>query len=296
MMAVEKILQLLATLVALVSVAPTFFFLYLPVQVLISCLLLVGFIIDRRNGRRLPPLPATLLSFVFFFFYLAQMSRSNIVEPLVNMLVLLLAVRLITEKSGRNLLQIFVLSTFILAASSLLSLSAGYLASLILLVGLVTFGLLLTSFYATDPSLRLNRRQWQSLLRTGAILPIGSLLLMLFFFVILPRTQYPLWNFLNPAPKSTAGFSEEVKPGSLANLGSSGEPAFRAEMIEIDPMELYWRGMVLNQTDGRSWTRSKFPPADQMIIEDGVAQTPDHLQRATHKPLPARARPATRNC
>ncbi len=271
-MAVKRILQLFATLVTLVSVAPAFFYLDLPVQVSIFCLLISGFIIDRRNGRLLPPLPATLLSFVFFFFYLAQMSRNNIVEPLVNMLVLLLAVRLITEKSGRNLLQIFVLSTFILAASSLLSLSSGYIVSLILLVGLVTFGLLLTSFYATDPSMYLNRKQWQSLLRTGAIMPIGSLLLMLFFFVILPRTQYPLWNFLNPGSKSTSGFSEEVKPGSLANLGSSGEPAFRAQMSEIDPLELYWRGLVLNQTDGRNWSRSKFPPADQMIIMGAVDQ------------------------
>lgn len=272
MMAVEKILHLLATLVAMVSVAPTFFYLDLPVQVSIFCLLLIGFIGDRRNARRLPPLPATLLSFIFFFFYLSQMSRSNIVEPLVNMLVLLLAVRLVTEKSGRNLLQIFVLSTFVLAASSLLSLSAGYLVSLILLVGLVTFGLLLTSFYATDPFLCLNRKQWQSLLRTGAVLPIGSLLLMLFFFVILPRTQYPLWNFLNPGSKSIAGFSEEVKPGSLANLDNSGAPAFRAVMTEIDPMELYWRGMVLNQTDGRNWSRTKFPPPDQLIRTEASAE------------------------
>ncbi len=272
MMAVKKILQSLATLVALVSVAPTFFYLDLPVQISISCLLICGFIIDRRNGRLLPPLPATLISFVFFFFYLAQMSRTNIVEPLVNMLVLLLAVRLITEKSGRNLLQIFVLSTFVFAASSLLSLSSGYLASLILLVGLVTFGLLLTSFYATDPLMHLNRKQWLSLLRTGAIMPIGSLLLMLFFFVILPRTQYPLLNFLNPGLKSTAGFSEEVKPGSLANLDNSGAPAFRAQMIEIDPLELYWRGMVLNQTDGRNWSRTKFPPPDQLIRTGATAE------------------------
>jgi len=271
-MAVEKILRLLAALVALVSTAPAFLYLDLPVQVVISILLIAGFIIDQRDGRLLSPLPATLISFVFFFFYLAQMSRSNIVEPVVNMLVLLLAVRLVTEKSGRNQLQIFVLSTFILAASSLLSLSAGYLASLILLVTLVTFGLLLTSFYATDPNLRLNRIQWRSLLRTGSILPIGSLLLMLFFFLVLPRTQYPLWNFLNPQSKPVAGFSEEVNPGSLADLGSSGEPAFRAEMDEIDPQELYWRGLVLNLTDGRSWSRAKYPPIDLLLRENTTAQ------------------------
>jgi len=261
-MAVEKVLQILASLVAFIGVAPAFLYLGPFAQVASLAALILGFAADRRKRQLLRPLPATLLSFGFFFFYLLQMSRNNIVEPLINMLVLLLAVRLVTAKSGRNLLQIFVLSTFILAASSLLSLSAGYLVSLILLISLVTFGLLLTSFYATDQTLSLDRQQWRSLFRTGSILPLGSLLLMLFFFTLLPRTEHPLWNFLNPGAKSTAGFSEEVSPGSLANLGSSGTPAFRAEMSEIDPQALYWRGLVLNQTDGRRWTRDKSAPAD----------------------------------
>lgn len=262
MMAVDTILQLLASLVALTGTLPAFLYLDLPVQLAAVIALAAGFVLDRRGARLLPPLPATLLSFACFFFYLLQMSRSHIVEPLVNMLVLLLAVRLVTEKSGRNLLQIFVLATFILAASSLLTLSIGYLVCLLLLVGLVAFGLLLTSFHATDPALRLNRGQWRSLLATGAILPLGSLLLMLVFFVLLPRTQFPLWRFLNPAAQPTAGVSDEVDPGSLANLGSSGRPAFRAEMPEIDPSRLYWRSLVLNTTDGRRWTRKTPAPAD----------------------------------
>ncbi len=272
-MAVEKILQLLASLATLVGVAPAFPFLDRFVQTGIVGALIAGFISDRHNRRLLQPLPATLLLFLLFFFYLSQMSRSNIVEPLVNMLVLLLAVRLITEKSGRNLLQIFVLATFVLAASSLLSLSISYLVALALLVGLVTFGLLLTSFYSADPALCFNRKQWYRLLGTGALLPLGSLLLMFFFFVLLPRTEYPLWNFLNPESVPSAGFSEEVNPGSLANLGSSGQSAFRARMAAIDPQELYWRGLVLNQIKGRSWFRVKSPPPDRLVTTNSSPRT-----------------------
>lgn len=294
MTAVKKILQLLASLAALVGISPAFLYLDTFVQAGIVIALVAGFVADRRNGRLLPQLLATLISFLFFFYYLAQMSRTTIIEPLVNVLVLLLAVRLLTEKSGRNLLQIFVLATFVLAASSLLSLGAGYLVALILLIGLVTFGLLLTSFYATDSNLQLNRKQWRSLLRTGSILPLGSLLLMLFFFVILPRTEHPLWHFLNPAEKPAAGFSEEVKPGSLADLGSSHEPAFRAEMAEIDPQELYWRGMILNQIDGSVWSRTKFPPPDVMVRE---RSTMDHQtifsEPRTDRYLPALDLPAS---
>lgn len=266
-MAVERVLHLLAALVALIGVSPAFFYLDPAVQVAFSLTLVGGLAADRRRFVLLPGLPATLLSLLSAAFYLPQMNLTSIVEPLVNLLVILLAVRLVTAKNGRNLLQIFVLSTFVLASSSLLTLSAGYLLALILLIALVAFGLLLTSFYATDPGLRLDRHQWFSLVRTGAILPLGALLLMIIFFVILPRTQHPLWHFLNPGSRPTAGFSEEVRPGSLANLETSGAPSFRVEMPKIDPQELYWRGLVLNQTDGRTWSRDKNPPADQPVRE-----------------------------
>jgi transglutaminase-like putative cysteine protease len=272
-MAVEKLLQILASLVALIGIAPAYLYLD-PFAQLVSLVgLVVGFVSDRRKGQLLPSFPATLLSCIFFGTYLLQMSRDNIVEPLINLLVVLLAVRLVTKKNGRNLLQIFVLSTFVLAASSLLSLSAAYLVCLVLLIALVTYGLLLTSFYATAPDLHLNRHQWRSLVFTGAILPVGSLLLMLFFFGLLPRTEHPLWNFLNPGANSTAGFSEVVNPGSLANLGSSGAPAFRAEMRQIDPLDLYWRGLVLNRTDGRRWSRDRGAPADISPVPGKLSYT-----------------------
>ncbi len=273
MLAVEKVLQILASLVALTGVAPAFLYLDWQAQATILAALVAGFFGDRRKTSLLRPLPATLLSLLFLFFYLAQMSLNHIVEPLVNLLVLLLAVRMVTEKSGRNLLQIFVLSIFILAASSLLSLSLGYLASLIIFIILVTFGLLLTSFYATDPSLCLTRKHWLSLLRTGSLLPLGSLLLMIFFFAILPRTEHPLWHFLNPGPKPAAGFSELVDPGKLTDLGFSGVPAFRAEMAEIDPQNLYWRGLVLNQLEGSTWKRAQTSPGDQIQTGEAREQT-----------------------
>jgi hypothetical protein len=220
-MAVERVLHLLATLVALTGVSPAFLYLDPAVQVVFGLTLVGGLAADHRRFRLLPGLPATLLSLLFAAFYLLQMNLTYIVEPLINLLVILLAVRLVTEKNGRNLLQIFVLSTFVLASSSLLTLSAGYLLALILLIALVAFGLLLTSFYATDPGLRLDRQQWFSLLRTGAILPLGALLLMITFFVILPRTQHPLWHFLNPGSRPTAGFSEEVRPGTPGSIRST---------------------------------------------------------------------------
>ncbi len=293
MMAVDKVLQILASLVALIGVAPSFIYLDLTTEGAILFSLIAGFISDRQRKILLHPVPATLLSLFFVLFYLSQMSLEHVVEPLANLLVLLLSVRLVTEKSGRNLLQIFILSTFILAASSLLSLSLGYLLSLILFIFLVSFGLLLTSFFATDPNLNLKKGQWLSLLRTGAILPLGSLILMLFFFTILPRTEHPLWDFLNPGAGSAAGFTDQVNPGDISNLGFSGEPAFRAEMDEIDPQDLYWRGLVLNKIEGKAWKRAQNPPSDRLIKKGQAVQQNIYTKSRNDQYLPGLDLPNT---
>ncbi|NIQ93017.1 MAG: DUF3488 domain-containing protein, partial [Desulfuromonadales bacterium] len=68
-----------------------------------------------------------------------------------------------------------------------------------------------------DPQLTLDRAGFYKLLRIGLVLPAGAFLLALLFFFILPRTQHPLWDFLNPGGKLMVGFSEEVKPGAFSS-------------------------------------------------------------------------------
>ncbi|MCF6179373.1 MAG: DUF3488 and transglutaminase-like domain-containing protein [Geopsychrobacter sp.] len=273
MVSVERVLLLLVYLAAIIGVLPVLPFLDWWVVTLLLLALLVGIAGDRRGCCLLATGPATLLSITFFILFLLQVSLANLVQPMIHMLCLLLAVRLASEKSPRHILQLFLLSTIVLAASSMLTLDMAYLLYLILTVLLVTSGLVLLSFYATDQQIRFVRPQWLLLLKVIAVLPVGSLLLMLVLFVILPRTQTPLWDFLNPAKNSVAGFSEEVRPGSLANLAMTGTPAFRAEMAEIAAQELYWRGLVLNKTDGRRWRRDKTVPTDVRIFTTAQTET-----------------------
>jgi len=257
MVSIKQILHLLLYISAAVSLLPVLPFLAWWVQLVLGGGILVGIIGDRGGNYLLRQSPATLLSSGFFLLFLFQANWSNLAEPLIQFLCLLLAVRLAGDKSPRHMLQLFLLATIILAASSMLTLDMAYLVYLVILVMLVTSGLLLLSFFATDPQIIFNRREWRFLLKTLAVLPIGSLLLMLVLFVILPRTQTPLWNFLNPKPNSVIGMSDQVSPGSVAELSQSGQLAFRAEGDPLPPDALYWRGIVLNQLDGNIWTRNQ---------------------------------------
>jgi len=129
--------------------------------------------------------------------------------------------------------------------------------------------LVLLSFYVTDPQLRFGRQQWSLLLKTTALLPSCSLVMMLILFVILPRTQTPLWNFLNPRSTASIGMSDQVKPGSVAELAESGEIAFRVETKQLPSDALYWRGIVLNRLDGQVWTRADNIANEELLEVDG---------------------------
>ena len=270
MVRIKVPLDILTYLVVLIGLLPLFSWLDIPVQIVTAAAFVGGLVSDRRQHYLLGPKLATVLTFAFFAIYLTQLNLSNVVPPAVNLLALLLSIRLVTEKQGRHYLQIFVLSLFCLAGSSLLSLSMMYLPALILMISGVTIGLVLLTFYHRDPSLRLNRAQLTTLLKTATILPIGSLLLMMVLFVILPRTQFPLWNFLNPQPAASAGFSDKVQPGAFASNSSAKTLAFRAECPQMAAIDLYWRGTVLNTIDGTTWFRRTLDPERSRLI-DGKA-------------------------
>ncbi len=266
MLRLKTLLNLFAYAASVLCVAPLFSYLDRSVQAFWPAALLAGIICDRLGYYPLRRTPAAVLSCFLFVIYAFGVSRDQLVHSVVHILVLLLAMRLVTEKSGRNYLQIFVLAVFALAGSTLLDLSALFLVCLILLVGIVTIGLVLLTFYAAEPNLCLDHQELRRVMATAGILPVVSLVLMLGFFVILPRTSHPLWNFLNtPAlAAATAGLAERVQPGAFGDMEESGAIAFRAEGEELPIEERYWRGTVLNTMEGSDWVRRP-PPAQERI-------------------------------
>lgn len=265
MATLDGLIRLLAYLAGLLAVAPAYLYLDLPVQLLFPVGLLLGLLGDRRGRELLPNALATLLGVAGFVIYLLQVGRDNLALPVANLLVLLLALRLAGGKSPRYVLQIFILALFTLAASSLLTLSIAYLVYLVLLVGLVTVGLVLLTCANRGAGPELSRRQLHSLVRWALLLPAGSLLLMVVFFLILPRTQYPLWNFLNPKGQARTGLSDTVRPGSVAALAADTSVAFRAELTPLPQDQLYWRAVVLDHIAGSSWRQGKERPEDRPL-------------------------------
>ena len=257
MVKIQHLLSILSYGVVITGISPLYIWLDSPARILLPVALLAGIYSDIKERYFLPATLATLLSITFFLLYIVQLNLNNVVDPVVNIIALLLAVRLATIKNNRNYLQLFMLSLFALASSSLYSLTIFYFPALVLLVFGITTGLVLLTFYNKEPSMQLSRLHFLQLLKTSAILPVASLLLMLLFFAILPRTEHPLWHLMQPDEmvSSSVGFTEEVKPGNYTSLSTSRNLAFRAQCPELPPEALYWRGTVLNHIEGAVWSR-----------------------------------------
>jgi transglutaminase-like putative cysteine protease len=93
-------------------------------------------------------------------------------------------------------------------------------------------------------------------LRTAGVLLAQSVPLMVVLFLLFPRVQGPLWGMPKDAHTGLSGLSDTMTPGSMSNLILSDDIAFRAQFgsRRPPPEKLYWRGPVLSNFDGRTWT------------------------------------------
>jgi protein-glutamine gamma-glutamyltransferase len=81
--------------------------------------------------------------------------------------------------------------------------------------------------------------------------------LLVFLFIVMPRLP-PLWAMPLQKQEARIGMGEDMSPGDFSKPSRSAELAFRAGFFgEIPPLSnLYWRGTVLDEFDGRRWKNS----------------------------------------
>ncbi|MBK7249517.1 MAG: DUF3488 domain-containing transglutaminase family protein [Gammaproteobacteria bacterium] len=77
-------------------------------------------------------------------------------------------------------------------------------------------------------------------------------------FLFFPRIAGGFWA-LPPGGAALTGLSDEMSPGSIAELTENDAPAFRTWFLGATPPpeERYWRGPVLNDFDGYTWRQSR---------------------------------------
>jgi len=205
----------------------------------------------HRPGRALRTLLLITMVVAVYRQYGAVLGR----EPGVALLVGLLGLKFLEIRTLRDyLLSLFLFYLVLLGAY--LREQALWLGPWTLLTVAVS---LVAMLHVTQPQ-GLGAR---TKLKHAGLLVAKALPLMLVAYLLFPRIQGTLWGLPADAHAGLTGLSEVMRPGSINSLSLSTEPAFRVTFEgPIPPLhDLYWRALVLTDTDGRSWSRPRFAGA-----------------------------------
>lgn len=202
------------------------------------------------NGNRMPPrvllLPVAALAMAGVYWSYRTLFGQ---QAGVSMLVLLLALKLLEMHAKRDLFVVLFLSFFLILANFFYSQSIGTaFMTIVAIIAMLTTQL---SFQYTGTVPPLWKR-----LRLGAFILGMAVPLTLVLFLLFPRIQGPLWSLPGDAGSGRTGLSDTMSPGNISKLAQSEEIAFRVKFLDAPPPKssLYWRGPVLGNYDGRTWT------------------------------------------
>jgi len=173
------------------------------------------------------------------------------------LLASLTAMKFLEARSLRDFMLVIFLSYLLIAGN--------FFHSQSLLVGAYMVGATLMCT-ATLVQLNLDKiRSPRYSLRMAGTLLVKALPLMLIMYLLFPRIQGSLWGLPSDAFAGRTGLTEIMRPGSINQLIQSTEPAFRVEFEGDKPptRDLYWRALVLWDTDGRVWERGKAIPLER---------------------------------
>ncbi|GAC13549.1 transglutaminase family protein [Aliiglaciecola lipolytica] len=182
-----------------------------------------------------------LLSAIVLAYFSLQLG---VLLGMINLLVLACSLKLMLLRSLKDYYQLVTCCGFLIGCGFIFHNSIGFSIFYLFL----TLLLLLSLACNVSPSSTLNANFKRVAVMGAQALPITALL-----FIVLPQIG-PLWQM--PTSKShQTGLAEQVSPGDIAQLSQSADLAFRVifkDQIPA-PQQRYWRALVMEQFDGKTW-------------------------------------------
>ena len=182
----------------------------------------------------------------------------------VALFTLMVSLKLLELKSERDAWLIVFLGYFFVITHFLYSQNLFIAAYLFLIAWLLTT--LLIAF--SQPRAHLP---WPVQFKLSAKLLLQAVPVMLVLFVLFPRVAGPLWGMPQDAFAGMTGLSDTMSPGAISRLAQSDAVAFRVEFSGPlpPPAQRYFRVLVLDRFDGRTWHASKTQAMQDALTAQG---------------------------
>ena len=199
-------------------------------------------------------LNAAGLTFVIIFLFTIPIYDP--VPKLLEIIVALFIVKWLEREKSRDYLQILALNLFLLVGYAFYTLKPSFMLVLLMSFLLGTSCLmLLTTYDESKPDKIIDLRIVRHNLILSVLLLVCSVPATIALFMILPRTNMPIFSFLNKSVKGHTGFSNTVTLGDVSDIQEEDSVIFRARLApKIKKGELYWRGIVFDFFDGIKWS------------------------------------------
>jgi protein-glutamine gamma-glutamyltransferase len=168
-------------------------------------------------------------------------------QPGVVLLMFFSGLKLIESRTHRDGAVAAFLGYFLIITNFLYTQSIP--TALAMCVGVFAITATLVGFSAPQRAISAN-------LRTAGLVLAHAAPAALVLFVLFPRVQGPLWGLPQDAYAGMTGLSDTMAPGNLSQLALSDAIAFRVAFEGEPPpiRDRYWRGPVLWDFDGRTWS------------------------------------------
>lgn len=189
--------------------------------------------------------------------------QAGLLLSMVNLLVMSGALKLMMMRKVRDYFLLILVELFIIGCGLIFNQTIFYA----LLYSGSVFLIFISLCYHVSPSANLTKH-----CKLVSKLCLQSIPVCLLLFLILPQLA-PLWKM--PTQRSAeTGIAEQVTPGDFAQLSKSDDLVFRASFEDEFPEkhDLYWRTLVYEQFDGKTWSISKLREREKLRMQLGRIQ------------------------
>ncbi|WP_394201949.1 DUF3488 and DUF4129 domain-containing transglutaminase family protein [Shewanella waksmanii] len=173
-------------------------------------------------------------------------SQIGMLDTLINLLTLGYALKFIEMRQRRDVRTVVLAGYFLIAMTFVEKQSLWFALHLTFVTAINTA--VLVSLYRSSESVK-------PATALGFKIILQSIPVAILLFIVLPRLP-PIW-MVPKINSATTGLSDEVSFGNIESLTRSAKLAFRATFTGSRPVnaELYWRAIVLENYDGKTWTQ-----------------------------------------
>lgn len=207
------------------------------------------------SGRLDYPSKRIRVAVVLFTLVVSVSQMRNLgvgLESASSLLTLGFVFKLIEMRYKRDIFVVICLSFVMCMVAFLYSQSAVLTVYIAFCITVITGSMIALNRSSLHSN---NKSTWRMAWR----IVMQAVPLTIVLFVVFPRIA-PLWAVPVQTSAGTTGVSDEMTPGDLSALGQSDELAFRVQFENGPPPlheDLYWRGLVLENFDGETWTRRR---------------------------------------